>query len=497
MANIERLNSRSAIGQRPSVLPWLGILFAGSAALGAWFLIGPALGAGPYYKVGWHRTAYEYSAQIVLLFIPWALALWAWRRGARASVRLLIGGAVLLHVLVLFAPLPQSQDFYQYLFYGKIQAIHGANPFVVNPNRFWADPWFPWIRWNTQPSVYGPAWILLSFSVAKVVGSHLTLAFATLKLVILALDIAVMAMIVALGRDKPDPERAAGWGLLAFAWNPLVLITVPLAGSADIGIVAAFLGAILARRRGRDGLATVLLTLAALVKVYAVIGLVLHLALLARERGGRRTAAHAAGAAGLAAVAYAPYWAGLSTFRGLGEASRITNLGLAGTIQRSILTPILHWVGVAHWHPEASLAIRVVGVVVLLWAGVWAVRQARDERRLWWGALVVLTAYVMATPWFFYWYLLGPVALVAVLPRNRLTYPILTFAATSLITISIPWPSAISIVQAVLRYGPPVAVFALQRFGREATREEERPGRVVALPVPTGAILPRATPAAK
>src|SRR5207244_9392225 len=102
--------------------------------------------AGPYYKVGWHRTAYQYSAQIVLLFIPWALALWAWRRGARASVRLLIGGAVLLHVLVLFAPLPQSQDFYQYLFYGKIQAIHGANPFVVNPNRFCADPWFPWIR---------------------------------------------------------------------------------------------------------------------------------------------------------------------------------------------------------------------------------------------------------------------------------------------------------------------------------------------------------------
>ena len=109
----------------------------------------------------------------------------------------------------------------------------------------------------------------------------------------------------------------------------------------------------------------------------------------------------------------------------------------------------------------------------------------------------MLTAYVIATPWFFYWYLLGPVALVAVLPRNRLTYPILTFAATSLITISIPWPSAISIVQAVLRYGPPVAVFALQRFDGEATREEERPGGVVALPVPTGAILPRATPAAK
>ena len=34
-------------------------------------------------------------------------------------------------------------------------------------------------------------------------------------------------------------------------------------------------------------------------------------------------------------------------------------------------------------------------------------------------------------------------------------------------------------------------------LGRTLTWEEERPGRVVALPVPTGAVLPRATPAAK
>jgi len=497
MATIERLKSRSAIGQQASVLPWLGILFAGSAALGAWLLIGPALGAAPYYKVGWHRTVYEYSTQIVLLFIPWALALFAWRRGARASLRLLIGGAVILHLLVLFAPLAQSQDFYQYLFYGKMQAVHGANPFVVNPNTFWADPWFPWIRWNTQPSVYGPAWILLSFSVAKIVGGHLTLAFATLKLAILALDVGVMAMIVALGRGKADPQGSAGWGLLAFAWNPLVLITVPLAGSADVAVVAAFLGAILARRRGRNGLATVLLTLAALVKVYAVVGLVLHLVLLARERGGRRVVGHAAASAGLAALAYAPYWAGLSTFRGLIEASKITNLGLAGTLQRTVFGFVFQRSGIAHWDTAAAVAVRVLGGAVLLAATVWALRHCRDERRLWWGALVVLIAYVLATPWFFYWYLLGPLALVAVLPRNRLTYPILTFSATSLIAVSLPWPPAVSLVQAVLRYGPPVAVFALQRSGR-ATAEADRPRtEMVALPVPTGGVVPRATPAAK
>src|SRR5438093_4065441 len=104
-------------GRRASVLPWLIVLFLGSAALGAWFLIGPALGSGPYYRVGWNRTAFEFSHQIVLLFIPWGLALFAWRRGARASTRLLVAGAVVLPLIVLFAPPPQSQDLWQYLFY--------------------------------------------------------------------------------------------------------------------------------------------------------------------------------------------------------------------------------------------------------------------------------------------------------------------------------------------------------------------------------------------
>jgi hypothetical protein len=40
------------------VWPWLAILFLGSAALGAWFLIGPTLHGTRYYKVGYNRTAY-------------------------------------------------------------------------------------------------------------------------------------------------------------------------------------------------------------------------------------------------------------------------------------------------------------------------------------------------------------------------------------------------------------------------------------------------------
>ena len=85
-------------------------------------------------------------APILVLFVPFGLALWAWRRGARTSLGFLIGGALVLHVLLLFAPPPQSQDLYQYLFYGRMQMLHppsgvgqmlilhGANPYVVQPS---------------------------------------------------------------------------------------------------------------------------------------------------------------------------------------------------------------------------------------------------------------------------------------------------------------------------------------------------------------------------
>src|SRR3989454_6993397 len=35
---------------RPRLMPWLALLFVGSAALGVYFLVSPASGAGAYYR---------------------------------------------------------------------------------------------------------------------------------------------------------------------------------------------------------------------------------------------------------------------------------------------------------------------------------------------------------------------------------------------------------------------------------------------------------------
>jgi hypothetical protein len=452
-------------GQRESLLPWLGVLFAGLAALGIWFLIGPALAGGRYYKVGYNRTAYEYSRLIVLLFIPYGLTLFAWRRGHRSPLWLLVGGALVLHVLVLFAPLPQSQDFYQYLFYGKLQAVHGANPFIVNPSAFWADRWFPWIRWNTQASVYGPVWIMVAAGVVKLAGANLASAFVTLKLVILALDAAVVAMIVAGARGDHD---RAGLGVLAWAWNPLVLITVPLAGSADTAVAAAFLGAYLTRRKGHLGATTLLLALASLVKVYAVVALVLHLVLVLKERGAFRALRHAGGALAVAILAYAPYWHGMATFKGLRTATTLTNQSLMGTFQRTVVAFALHVTGFPLWYRGSLVATRILGAVLFLAALAWGIRRVRDGDSLWLATVGVMLTYLLVSPWFLYWYILAPLTLLAVMRHERLTDPVLVFSGTSLVSIYIPVAPVLWIVQTLLRYAPPFVTLWVQGHHRRA-----------------------------
>lgn len=475
---------RRPAGQ-PSPLPWLALLFAGAATLGAALLIGPALGQGPYYRSVLNRMTYGYNRQIVLLFVPYGLALWAWWRGGRVSVRVLLGGAVFLHLLVLFAPLPQSQDFYQYLFYGRMQAAYGANPYAVQPVGFWLDAWYGLIRWPTQTSVYGPVWSLLSAGVAKVSGSNLAAAIVLMKTAIFAMDLSIMWSILRLARDRRDPEHAAGWGLLVYAWNPLVLITVPLGGLVDVGVAAAILGAMVARRNGRTWLATALLAAATLVKVYAGVALLLHLVLMLRQGGARKARAHAAGAAALAALTFAPYWAGWQTFRGLLNIVDRSNKSLTGTLQK-LLGSMFRLMGVSAALDDAAAVVRWFVFAALAGVVVWAIRRVHTEHDLWYGTLVVLSMYVLLSPWYLYWYLVTPIALVAALPRNRFTFPVLAFGGTTFATIQFPPWLLGQVTQTTLRYGPPIALYLRDRRLERRERglpvhhfEETEPLRVV------------------
>lgn len=500
--------------KRSNLTAWLVVLFAGGVGLSLYFLIAPSLGHHDpgYYRPRQYPFTYGYNRPLLLLFVPYALALMAWKRGARVPLGWLLGGAAVLHVMLLFAPLPQSQDLYQYLFYGRMQLfhpsaqllssnpkalmplLHGTNPYVVHPSVIWKSTWYGWIHWPNQTSVYGPVWSLLSLGIVRVAGRSITAAFVLYKLVVLAVDVAVVWLIIEAWRGRGDTGgregQGAGWGVLAYAWNPLILIAVPLGGLVDVVVAACLLGAYVARRRGRTGLATVLLSVAALIKVYAIIGLVLHVVLLWRERGARSAVRHGAIFAGMATVLSIPYWAGLDTFKGLFHVADLSNKSLAGTLQR-LLAPLLRLAGSNAPVDSAGAVMRWVGIGLLAWAVIWAVRRVRTEADLWPAVLLVLGVYFMVTPWFLFWYLLTPIALVAAMPRTRFTQPALVFSGTSMITAAFPPWLLGQVVQAIARYAAPIVIFA-----RHPEPELRRTDEAASLPPVPPAAPPAEQPVA-
>src|SRR5439155_24101900 len=189
-------------------------------------------------------------------------------------------------------------------------------------------------------------------------------------------------------------------------------------------------------------------------------------------------ARHALVAASVGSVIYLPYWS-LAVFRGVAEATTLTNVSLSGTLQR-LLVPILHAMGSGRTHLAQRLVHLTAGAALLA-VVAWAIHRAWEKRALWPVLVGALFAYLVITPWFLPWYVIAPLALVAVLPRNRLTLPLIVFAATSLAVLWDPVSTSDWVFVSLVHYVPPAAVYAW-----ELLRERAMARRPVVRVLPPG-----------
>ena len=348
-----------------------------------------------------------FLALLAAAFLAYLVALLLLRRRElpRRTVLVL---AVAIQLLPLTAPLLLSTDAWTYWEYGRIAAVHDANPYIDTPSDFPDDPAYEraGAAWRETTSVYGPAFTLLSEGVALVSGSSAAAAAWIFK-ALAALAVLACALLAArLSRDRP-------FALAFVGWNPLLAIHFAGGGHNDALMMALVLAPLALGAVGRQGLAGAAWVASIFVKWVPVVFLFLR---AVEARASRRRVGHlgfALAALGLAAASSLRY--GVDWVRAFGLLTR----NAAG--QTSYALPHrVEQLGVPH---DIALGL---AVVVLAAGLVWLAREAVRGRPYLGLAGCLLLA---TTPWLTPWYVIWALPLAAVDADRRAQLVALGFCA--------------------------------------------------------------------
>lgn len=400
----------------------------------------------------------------------------------RRHLALALGGAALLGLTLVLLPSLPSDDVFSYTLYGRISAIHHANPLISAPSNFPHDPFLSLVFWRGVRSVYGPLWLLLSAGltqIAEALGGSLAAYILLFKLTGLLAHLANAALTWAiLGVLAP---RRRLLGTLLYAWNPLCLLEFCASAHNDaVMLTLALLGIYCLARSWETptvsvgestseippadvhrpllrallssaghvyweaaGLVAFALSISTKYVLLALLpfyfALVMRLALarhdtparIARATGWRLTLV-----CGVLALTAAPYWAGPQTLGSIAFSPPAQQLD--NSLPEALSWPLRALVqafGASRSGAAAFVDTGLKGVVLAAFVAFWllALRRVRDLESMLatWGW--VLFAYVaVASVWFWPWYVTWPLALAALLPWGGFTVATLLLAGGAL-----------------------------------------------------------------
>ncbi|MFI1000364.1 polyprenol phosphomannose-dependent alpha 1,6 mannosyltransferase MptB [Streptomyces galbus] len=307
---------------------------------------------------------------LVLLTAAWALLGRLMGGADRPSPRALTLVLAVWAAPLLLAPPLFSRDVYSYLAQGAMVDAH-LDVYAHGPARLGgplADEVAP--LWQHTGAPYGPVFLALAAALSGLTGGELPAGLLGMRLVAL-LGVALMAAALPrLARQcGADPSAALWLGVL----NPLVLLHL-VAGAHNDALMLGLLGVGLVAALGRRPvLGAVLVTLAALVKAPAVLGLAA--VLVVQLRTGRRpvpavlTTLGAAAATTVAATAAAG--TGYGWIGALGTPGSAQNWALTGLLGRATRALLEHLgsdlapLAVPAWH-ALGLAV-TAGLLAVIW----------------------------------------------------------------------------------------------------------------------------------
>ena len=358
------------------------------------------------------------------------LALWtAARLSGRVAAWLLLISAPIVFVAVLAPGYPLlSNDIFKYVFGGRILAVYGDNPFLRVPAEYPDDRFYDLVYWKAVVNAHGPIWRVMEATSAQVGGERCVNAILAMKAWPIAAYLATTGVLYLVLRATA-PDRALV-GTLAYAWCPLVLLETIQNGHNDVVAALPVLLAVWAAQSARWRLAAVLVAVGFLVKpLAAAAGPVLLVAAWRAGPAARRDIVVGGVLAALLVVAaYAPFYAGLSTFQGL-ERGAIFSASPAELVVIGLER--------AGWQLETAMSVArliaggafLVLALVALW-GLWRGRLSLAAA----PAVVIFSYLLIGAQWFNPWYVLWLVPLAVAAPDRRLRILAVTFALLAPLT---------------------------------------------------------------
>jgi hypothetical protein len=368
------------------------------------------------------------------MFVCYALAALEARRVPvrRALPPVFVCGGLLTLLFAWMYPV-NAIDLFIYAVRSRLWTEYGQNPNAAYPETYWeSDDYmhFAMREWADDTSPYGPLWNLLAAPATLIGGDSISLALTCFKILAgVAVLLAAWLIVRTLGVLRPAD---AATGALIFLWNPLVLWEGVGNGHNDVVLVALLLASFYAWARRWDGLVVPLLVAAALLKFVTLLILPLVLVALWQRAGSWATRwrigwQSAAGTLVILLIGFAPFYdvpAVTDSARRQSELISTSPAGMAiGLLRDHVAQP-----GLTDTVKTVSLGIVLIGLGWLL-MDVWF-RPARLPA----AAFELVFLFLLVAAWNFRaWYLIWPVALVAVLPLGLPFWRVLAWTAGALL----------------------------------------------------------------
>lgn len=373
----------------------------------------PSFLAGPFGNTGVDLGDFGLIAVLTVMFASYTVAVQA---SDRLSARTVLMGIGAMHALVLLAPPLLSTDVFSYQFYGRMQDLYGANPYVAGPHALALDPLFPYIgaRWSYIPTVYGPLFTALSYVLAPLSIAGSVIAY---KAIAACASLGTVALVWNSARLRGiNPVKAAA----LVGLNPLVVIYGVGGGHNDLLMMVLLMAGVYLVLAHRERGGSAMMVTASAIKLTAGVMLAFALA----SGGGRRARDHrrdvliGAAAAGALLIGLAFLWFGTGPLHLFATVQKVQSEGdwhsipgfvarlfgggvghVTGDILGGLFVILCGWLLWRTWRGEldwinagawTALALLVAASSLLPWYVVWLLPLAAlaTDRRLWQVAIV-------------------------------------------------------------------------------------------------------------